>query len=466
MDLERPLAAIVLAAGEGTRMRSDLPKVLHPLCGRPMLLWVLDALCALPLERIVVVVGHGAEGVTKAVQEQLEAPMPIEFVEQPVRRGTGDAVSTGLSLFADDLDTDDDVLIIPGDTPLLQSGMLAEFIAAHVESDAATTVLSAELDDPTGYGRIVRDASGAMRAIVEHRDASAEELAFNEINTSIYCFRRALLAPALRRITPENSHGEYYLTDAIEVLRDAGHRVEAVMAADADDVLGTNDRAQLADAEAVLRWRINTAWMEAGVSMVDPAHTYIDAAVAIEPDVRLLPGVFLHGATRLGAGAVVGPDTRLTDTIVGTDAIVQFTNAVDAEIGARATVGPYASLRAGTRVGADAHIGTFVELKNAEIGDATKIPHLSYIGDAEVGPRTNLGAGTITANYDGHEKHRTVIGADVKTGVHTVLRAPVTIGDGAYTAAGAVVTHDVPPGALAKGVPAEIEEGWADRNAD
>lgn len=461
MDRERPLAAVVLAAGEGTRMRSDLPKVLHPLCGRPMLLWVLDALRDLPLSRVVVVVGHGAQAVTKMVQEQADFDVPVECVEQSVRRGTGDAVRTGLALFADDLGGDDDVLVLPGDTPLLTRATLDAFVTAH--GDAAT-VLTATVPDPDGYGRIVRDERGGVRAIVEHRDADTDVRTNGEINTSVYCFRRMLLAPALRRLTPENAQGEYYLTDVIGVLRDAGHHIDAVDVGDAAEAMGVNDRAQLADAERRLRGRINTAWMRAGVSMVDPEHTYVDASVVLNPDVRLLPGVILEGATSIASGAVVGPDCRLIDTVVDADAVVRQTNAVESQIGRGATVGPFASLRPGSVVGDDAHIGTFVELKNAIIGEGAKVPHLSYIGDAEVGARTNLGAGTITANYDGVHKHRTIIGADVRTGVHTVLRAPVTIGDGAYTGAGAVVTKDVPPGALAKGVPAEIEEGWAERN--
>ncbi|MFZ4514969.1 MAG: bifunctional UDP-N-acetylglucosamine diphosphorylase/glucosamine-1-phosphate N-acetyltransferase GlmU, partial [Acidimicrobiia bacterium] len=461
MDRERPLAAIVLAAGEGTRMRSELPKVLHPICGRPMLLWVLDSLRALPLTRIVVVVGHGGQEVTKAVQAESTLGIPIECVEQSVRLGTGDAVRTALALFADELESDDDVLVLPGDTPLVTSETFAALIDAHGDT---ATVLTANISDPDGYGRVVRDERGEVRAIVEHKDASAEERASTEINTSVYCFRRTLLAPALRRLTPENAQGELYLTDAIAVLRNAGHHVNAVVVRDAIEVMGVNDRAQLAEAERVVRARINTAWMRSGVSMTDPEHTYIDASVTLASDVRLLPGVMLEGTTAIESGAVIGPDCRLIDTTVAVGAVVRQSNAIESTIGASATVGPFASLRPGSVVGVGAHIGSFVELKNAIIGDGAKVPHLSYIGDAQIGPRSNIGAGTVTANYDGVLKHRTVIGADVRTGVHTVLRAPVTIGDGAYTGAGAVVTRDVPPGALAKGVPAEIEEGWAERN--
>ncbi|MEX2268499.1 MAG: bifunctional UDP-N-acetylglucosamine diphosphorylase/glucosamine-1-phosphate N-acetyltransferase GlmU [Acidimicrobiia bacterium] len=461
----RPLSAVVLAAGEGTRMRSATPKLLHPLCGRPMLLHVLDTLIALPLERIVVVVGHGAERVTKMVQEQLATEIPIEFVEQRVQRGTGDAASVGLTAFADTLDAEDDVLVLAGDVPLLRSGSLADLATEHRLADAAATLLTAHLDDPTGYGRVIRDARDGVERIVEQPDANEAELEITEINPSIYCFRRAFLAPSLRRLSPENAQGEYYLTDVVAVLRQAGHLVVGAPAADATETLGVNDRAQLAAAETVLRSRINQRWMREGVSMTDPARTYIDAMVELEPEVQLLPGTILEGRTVVGSGTVIGPDSRLVDTIVGSDAVVAQTVARESEIGDRATVGPFASLRAGSHIAADAHVGSFVEVKNSEIGEGAKVPHLAYIGDAEIGARANIGAGTITANYDGREKHRTVVGADARIGSNTVLVAPVEVGEGAYTGAGAVVSRDVPAGALAKGVPAEIEEGWTKRRA-
>jgi bifunctional UDP-N-acetylglucosamine pyrophosphorylase/glucosamine-1-phosphate N-acetyltransferase len=459
----RPLSAVVLAAGEGTRMRSATPKVLHPLCGRPMILHVLDTLVQLPLERIVVVVGHGAEQVTKTVHEQLATEVPLEFVEQRVQRGTGDAASVGLTPFADALDAEDDVLVLPGDTPLLRPETLAALATEHRLAEAAATLLTVELDDPTGYGRIIRDEREGVDRIVEEADASDAERALREVNPSIYCFRRTYLAPALRRLNPENAQGEYYLTDAIEVLRRTGHLVVAVPGDDPTETSGVNDRAQLAAAERVLRARINDRWMREGVSMTDPERTYVDAGVELEPDVRLLPNVLLEGRTVIGSGSVVGPDCRLVDTIVGEDVVIAQTVARESEIGDRATIGPFVSMRPGTRVAADAHVGTFVETKNADIGEGAKVPHLAYLGDAEIGPRANIGAGTITANYDGREKHRTKVGADAKTGSNTVLVAPVEVGDGAYTGAGAVVASDVPPGALAKGVPARIDEGWAAR---
>jgi bifunctional UDP-N-acetylglucosamine pyrophosphorylase / glucosamine-1-phosphate N-acetyltransferase len=462
----RPLSAIVLAAGEGTRMRSATPKVLHPLCGRPMLLHVLDALVALPIEQVVVVVGHGAERVTKTLQDQLATEMPVEFVEQHIQRGTGDAASVALTASAFELDVEDDLLIVPADTPVLRPETLATLARAHREADAAATLLTAMLDEPTGYGRIVRDENGVVDRIVEQSDAAPDELELREVSTSIYCFRRGLLAPALRRLSPENVQGEYYLTDVIEVLRQAGHLVIAVAADDPSEAAGVNDRAQLAAAEAVLRRRLNERWMREGVTMTDPDRVYVDWSVELEPDVRVLPGTILEGRTVIGTGSVIGPDTHLVDTIVGERAVVRQSVALEAEIGDDATVGPFAHLRPGTRLAARVHIGNFVETKNAEIGEGTKAAHLTYLGDVEVGEDANIGAGTITANFDGKRKHRTKIGKGARIGSNTVLRAPVEVGDGAYTGAGAVVSRDVPPGALAKGVPAEITEGWAEQRDD
>jgi len=454
----RPLSAVVLAAGEGTRMRSSLPKVLHPLCGRPMLLHVIDTLVALPLDRVVVVVGHGADAVTAALQD-VRTDIPIEFVEQRVQRGTGDATSVALTAFSDTVD-DDDVIVCSADIPLLRPETLATLATEHRIADAAATLLTAVLADPSGYGRIVRDARGNVARIVEETDAGPDELVITEINPSIYCFRRAFLAPALRRVSPENAQGEYYLTDVIEVLRSTGHTVLAVPAADASETLGVNDRAQLADAEAVLRRRINGAWMRAGVTMVDPARTYVDATVDLAPDVRLLPGTILEGRTTVAAGAVIGPDTRLVDAVVGEGAEIQSSVVREAEVGPDVHVGPFAHLRPGTVLARDAKVGSFVETKNADVGEGAKLPHLSYVGDATVGAGANVGAGTITANYDGTHKHHTTIGPNARTGSNSVLVAPVEVGDGAYTAAGSVVTRDVPADALAVGVPARIVEGW------
>jgi bifunctional UDP-N-acetylglucosamine pyrophosphorylase/glucosamine-1-phosphate N-acetyltransferase len=460
----RPLTAVVLAAGEGTRMRSAIPKVLHPLCGRPMILHLVDALTSLGpevLDRIVVVVGHGAELVTKALAEGVTGVIPVDPVHQERQRGTGDAVQVALAALADELTGDEDVLVTPGDTPLLRPDTLAALIGHHRAADPAATVLTARVADPTGYGRVLRDRDGRVDRIVEHRDATEAERAVDEVNTSIYCFRRSLLAPALRRITPDNSQGEYYLTDAVAFLRLAGHRVDALVVPDSLEAGGINDRAQLAEAERLMRRRVNAHWMDAGVTMVDPERTYIDVGVTLGADVRLLPGVLLEGRTVVGDRCEIGPDSRLIDTIVGEDAVISYSQLRESEIGDGAAVGPFASLRPGTVVGRGAKVGTFVETKNAELRPGAKAPHLAYVGDAVVGEGANLGAGTITANYDGAHKHRTTIGAGVHTGSNTVLVAPVELGPGAYTAAGAVVNRDVPANALARGVPATIIEGWA-----
>jgi bifunctional UDP-N-acetylglucosamine pyrophosphorylase/glucosamine-1-phosphate N-acetyltransferase len=462
-DRRRPVSAVVLAAGEGTRMRSSTPKVLHEVCGRPMLLWVLDALAALPLDRIVVVVGHGAENVTKTVQEQLESTVPVEFVEQHVLRGTGDAVAVALTAFADDADADDDLLVLLADAPLIRPETLAKLATEHRLGDAAATLLTARLDDPTGYGRVIRDARGGVERIVEQRDATPDELGVDEVNPSFYCFRRTYLAPALRRLSPDNAQGQYYLTDVVGVLRQAGHLVDGIESDDVSEVLSINDRVQLASVEGAMRARINEHWMSEGVTMIDPATTYIDAAVELESEVRLLPNTRLSGATVVRTGATVGPDCELVDTIVGRGAVVRQTVAREAVIDDDATVGPFVSLRPGTHLAAGAHVGTFVEIKNSEIGAGAKVPHLSYVGDADVGDGANVGAGNITANYDGRAKHRTKIGRGARTGSNTVFVAPVELGDGAYTGAGAVVNRDVPPGALAKGVPAKIDPGWVER---
>jgi bifunctional UDP-N-acetylglucosamine pyrophosphorylase/glucosamine-1-phosphate N-acetyltransferase len=462
----RPFTAVVLAAGEGTRMRSDTTKVLHDLCGRPMVLHVVETLSMLPLERIVVVVGHDAERVTKTLQEQVQSDVSIEFVEQREPRGTGDAVAAALTAF-DDGDVEDDLMVLPVDQVLLRPETLADFASAHRETDAAATLLTARVPDPAGYGRVVRGRDDRVVRIVEDADATPEEREIDEINLSTYCFRRGLLTPALRRLSPENAQGEYYLTDVVAVLAEAGHLVVTHTVSDPAEAQGVNDRAQLAAAEAELRRRINHRWMLAGVTMVDPTTTYVDAGVELAPDVRILPGTMLQGRTTVGARSVVGPQCRLTDTHVGENATVTYTVASDAEIGDDCAVGPFAHLRPGTRLAQGAKVGAFVETKNSDIGEGAKLPHLSYVGDADVGPGANVGAGTITANYEGvtKRKSRTRIGAGADTGSNSVLVAPVELGEGAYVAAGAVVTSDVPAGAIARGVPAEIEEGWRSRKA-
>lgn len=360
----RPLAAIVMAAGEGTRMKSSRPKPLHRLCGRPMVLHVLDAASELGLERAVVVVGHGAERVTKALLEEAPSGMPLEFVTQHVQRGTGDAVSVALTAFsADELDdeADGDLLVMPGDQPLFRPETMAELLRTHVTSDAAATVLTAVINDANGLGRVVRGKGNRVRRIVEHRDATDEERAIGEINTSVYCFKRSLLAPALRRLSPENSQGEYYLTDVIEVLYDAGYNVVSHVVADPSEADGVNDRMQLAKAEATLRRRTNARLMAQGVSMLDPEQTYVDAAVQIGPDCTIYPGSLLQGNTVIGRGCEIGPNARLVDCKVADGVVIEQSVARHAEIGADAVVGPFAVLEPGCRVAAGIVTGPFFQ---------------------------------------------------------------------------------------------------------
>jgi bifunctional UDP-N-acetylglucosamine pyrophosphorylase/glucosamine-1-phosphate N-acetyltransferase len=352
-------SAIVLAAGEGTRMRSSRPKPLHLLCGKAMVLYVLDSLADVGLGRAVVVVGHGAERVTKKLSESA-ADLPIEFVEQHVQRGTGDAVSVALTAFADDDlldDGDADVLVLPGDTPLLRQGTIAALVEAHRASGAACTMLTSVVLDPTGYGRVVRGKDDRVVRVVEHRDATEDELDIAEINTSIYCFRRSLLTPALRRVTPDNTQGEYYLTDVVQVLAEGGHRVSAVVCDDELETQGVNDRPQLARAEAELRRRTNEAWLRAGVTMVDPATTYVDTTVRLAADVTLFPGVVLQGSTVIGEASEIGPGSRLVDCVVGARTEIEATVARDADIGDDCVVGPFAALAPGAVVASGTRTG-------------------------------------------------------------------------------------------------------------
>ncbi|MBA2609926.1 MAG: bifunctional N-acetylglucosamine-1-phosphate uridyltransferase/glucosamine-1-phosphate acetyltransferase [Actinobacteria bacterium] len=355
----RPLCAVVLAAGEGTRMMSARPKPLHRLCGRPMVLHVIDALAELHVERVVVVVGHGADRVVKTVSEDAPEGVHLDFVEQATQRGTGDAVSVGITALPDADDQDGDVIVLPGDTPLLRPATIAALVRQHRSADAAATLLTARVADPYGYGRVVRTADGRVSRIVEEVDADIEEREINEINTSIYVFRQGVLAPGLRRVVPDNAKGEYYLTDVIGVLFDAGYSVTALEAADSMEAAGVNDRAQLAIAEAELRDRTNERWMRRGVTMLDPEHTYVDASVQLGPDVTLFPGTILQGRTVIGEHAEIGPNTRLIDCSVGEGAVVASSVGRQAEIANHANVGPFASLEPGSRVAEGTVTGPF-----------------------------------------------------------------------------------------------------------
>jgi bifunctional UDP-N-acetylglucosamine pyrophosphorylase/glucosamine-1-phosphate N-acetyltransferase len=454
----RPAAVVVLAAGEGTRMRSATPKVLHALGGRSMLGHVVAAVRALDPEHLLVVVGHGRERVTGALADLDPAAVAIVQAEQ---NGTGHAVRVAL----ESLDgLEGTVVVVPGDAPLLTTETFRALLATHQDNEAATTVLTAELPDATGYGRVVRDEAGQVTAIVEHKDADEQVLRVREINTSVYAFAAAPLREALDKLGTDNAQGEEYLTDVVGLHRGAGLTVAAHAVPDASEAMGVNDRAQLAEAARVLRDRINVRHMLAGVAILDPATTWIDADVVLESDATVLQNTQLKGTTVVRRGAVVGPDTTLTSCEVGEDAQVRRTTAEGAVIGPEATVGPYSFLRPGTRLGRGAKVGAYVEIKASEVGDGSKVPHLSYVGDATIGDRTNIGAATVFVNYDGREKHRTTVGDDVRIGSDTMLVAPVEIGDGAYTAAGSVITQDVPPGALGVGRAKQRNiEGWVER---
>jgi bifunctional UDP-N-acetylglucosamine pyrophosphorylase/glucosamine-1-phosphate N-acetyltransferase len=456
----RAAAVVVLAAGEGTRMRSRTPKVLHPLAGRGLLHHVLRAVAPVGARRRIVVLGHGREQVEAALADVVPAVTPVV---QERRGGTGHAVRVAMGAFGTDVPTGP-IVVLPADVPLLRASTILDLLAAHHAGGAAATVLTAVVDDPFGYGRGVRGQAGEVLAIVEQRDADAATAAVREINTGVYVFDADALTGALSRLTTDNAQGEEYLTDVVGLLVGDGLDVGAHALADPDEARGVNDRLQLAAAGRVLRDRIVRAAKLAGTTIVDPETTWIDADVTLEPDTTLLPGTHLHGGTVVSSGATVGPDCSLTDTFVGADATVSRSTATRAHIGPDSVIGPYSYLRPGTRTGRGVKIGAYVETKAAEFGDGAKVPHLSYVGDAAVGPRSNIGCSTVFANYDGVDKHRTVVGADVRIGSDTTLVAPVTVGDGAYTGAGTVVTGDVPPGALAvRAGQQRTIEGWVAR---
>lgn len=453
---DQNLAIVVLAAGQGTRMKSATPKLLHPLGGIPIVSHVLATARELDAAHVVAVVRHERD----RLAEVIEADLPeAVIVDQDEVSGTGRAVE--LAVEALPADFTGDVLVVNGDVPLLDAGTLRELIERHRAGEAAATILSSFPADATGYGRIVRTPQGHLDRIVEHKDASDEERAIGEINAGIYLFGLAALRDRLALVSTDNAQGEKYLTDVIGLLREAGFDVDALPVAESWLVEGINDRAQLSDAAAKLNALIVRTWQLAGVTVQDPATTWIDVKAKLAPDVTVLPGTQLRGATVVETGATIGPDTTLTDTEVGEGATVTRTDATLAVIGAKATVGPFAYLRPGTVLGATGKIGTFTETKNAIIGEGTKLAHFNYVGDAEVGEKGNLGAGVITANYDGVNKHRTIIGSHVRISTNTVLVAPVRMGDGAYTGAGTVVRKDVPAGALAITVaPQRNIEGW------
>lgn len=451
------VVAVVLAAGLGTRMKSRLPKLLHPLAGRPMVSYVVEAARKATGRAPLVVTSPATAAVRDALGDD------VEYALQPDPRGTGDAVAAAVAALPPDID---EVLVLIGDVPLLDAELLGELLEERRLDEAAIAIVAVDAIDPGALGRVIRDDAGTVERVVEVKDATDEEIAVNEINSGLYAFDANWLRSRIGTLTPSPRTGELYLTEMIELARADGRLVVALTVEDDGRLMGINDRAELAQAEWDLRTRINADHMRAGVTMRDPSTVYVDAAVELAADVTLEPNVILRGATTVGEGTTIGAGSQIVDTTIGSGCVVWASIVEGSVIEDGARVGPFSHLRPGSQVGPDAQVGNFAELKNTRLGRGVRQHHMSYLGDAELGDETNVGAGTITANFDGRRKHRTTIGERVFLGVDTMLRAPLTIGDGAKTGAGAVVTKDVPPGKLAVGVPARIREPRPPESAD
>jgi bifunctional UDP-N-acetylglucosamine pyrophosphorylase/glucosamine-1-phosphate N-acetyltransferase len=457
---------VILAAGQGTRMRSRIPKLLHPLCGRPMIDWPVRAARAAGAARVVVVDAPGTPLHAHLSDEGEAGGAPVELVVQERPRGTADAVAAARG----SIDRGATVVVLAGDVPLIEPATIAALISEHERQGAAASMATAMLADPSGYGRVVRGPDGTVVRVVETKepgDASELELEIREVNTGIFAFEGAALLDAIGEVRSDNAQGELYLPDVIPILRSHERTVLAFELDDPDQTLGVNDRRALAEVRALAQRRITERHLLAGVTVVDPAATVIDVDVTIEPDAVIAPFTSLHGATAIGGGSTIGPHSTLVDAVVGAGASVLHSYIKEAHVGDRVSVGPFAYLRPGTVMREGSKAGTFVEIKNSDVGPGSKVPHLSYIGDADIGENTNLGASTITANYDGYRKHRTTIGARVKTSVDTTLIAPDEVGDDAYTGAGSVISKDVPAGALgiARAQQRNLE-GYAERRRE
>ena len=448
------MITIILAAGKGTRMKSSLPKVLHKVCGKPMLEHVIEAAKGAGSEREIVVIGSGADEVQKNING-------VEFALQAEQLGTGHAVL----MTKDKLqNVEGTVLILCGDTPLVTAELLSKFIDSHNNSKAAVTVLTAMMPDATGYGRIVRNQSGSVDKIVEHKDATDEELQIHEVNSGIYCFDIKTLFDALDKIKNDNAQGEYYLTDVLAIIREQGLIVNALVSNDFTQILGINSRQQLALAERILRQRKNFQLMDSGVTILDPDSTFIDYNVEIGRDTTILPFTYIENGTKIGENCSIGPNCRLQDTKIGNNVTMQFVYAHECEIDDDVIIGPYVHLRPGTKISKKVKIGNFVEVKNSTIGEGSKLPHLQYIGDTDMGNNCNIGCGTITVNYDGKKKYRTTIGDNVFVGCNSNLVAPVTVNDNAYIAAGSTITFDVPENNLSIGRARQVNKShWLDK---
>lgn len=449
-------AAIILAAGAGTRMKSKAPKVTHKILGRPLVRWVVEAAHAAGVQRIVSVVGHGKDAVMPLLQD-------TDIAEQVEQRGTADAVNSAMPALSG---FDGSVLVLSGDCPLISSETIKSLMRVREQENAGCVVLTMQIENPFGYGRILRGSDGCIERIVEQKDGTPEELAVRECNSGFYCFDGKRLADALSQVKSDNAQGEFYLTDVIEIMRQKGLPVIALTTDDPEECLGVNSRIQLAEASRIMQRRINERLMGEGVTMWSPELVWCGPDVEIDPDVELLPNVILMGNTKIGEGSVVGPSSRLTDTVVGKYCTIDETVAVEARIDDDATCGPRAYLRPGAHLMQGSKAGTHVEIKKSTVGPGSKVPHLSYIGDTTIGEQVNIGAGSITCNYDGKNKHATVIGDGSFIGSDTMMVAPVNIGKNVVIGAGSVITKDVPDGALAVAREREkIMEGWAERHS-
>lgn len=449
------LVTVILAAGKGTRMKSKLPKVLHKAAGKPMLQHVLDAAKGAGAKRNIVVVGFGGEQVKEAMGDQ------AEFVVQTEQLGTGHAVKQAKPLLQAEKGT---VVVLCGDTPLVTADLITKLYEGHKAAGAKATVLTAIMPDATGYGRIIRTEAGDVARIVEQKDATEAERQVKEVNSGIYCFEIQDLFAALEQVGCDNAQGEYYLPDVLGILREQGEKIWAVAADDYESTLGINSRVQLAGAEKILRRRKNIELMDNGVTLLDPDSTFVDADVQVGPDTVIYPFTWLEGNTVIGENCQIGPNSRFSDAKLGNNVTAQFTYAHECQVDDGVTMGPYVHLRPKAHIYNDVKIGNFVEVKNSNVGVGTKLPHLQYIGDADVGSNVNCGCGTVTVNYDGKNKHRTVIGDNAFVGCQTALVAPVKVGEGAYIGAGSVITKDVAPADLAIGRAHQRNiQGWADK---
>lgn len=444
--------AVILAAGEGKRMKSKKSKVVHKIFGKALIEWVCDAVKKAGIDESIVVVGHKSEQVIECMGDR------VKYAEQKQQLGTGHAVMQAEEYFKD---KDGYVLILYGDTPLITPKTLKDAIDFHKNNDCSATVITAEVDDPTGYGRIIRDKNGDVLRIVEQKDANPEEAAVKEINSGMYCFTIKHLVKALKLLNNENNQGEYYITDTIGILVEMGHKVGALKLSDPREILGINDRVQLFEASEIIKERILERHMRSGVTIIDPASTYIDDGVEIGIDTVIYPGTILEGTTKIGEDCIIGPDSRLVSAVIGDGTEVNHSVILESSVGNNTHVGPFAYIRPGSRIGDNVKIGDFVEVKKSVIGDKTKVSHLTYIGDAEVGRNANIACGVVTVNYDGKKKHKTIIGDNAFVGCNVNLVAPVVVENDTYIAAGSTITNDVPQNSLAIARERQtIKEGW------